>query len=151
MESYSVVPALNLESLVQHVNQFLAAQEWTRQAEKALTFELLTALASGAPAVVDMLRKVHKVQKVLRLINPYLPENERDSKWLILPSISTLESWRPALAAGKLPHKVKALPSSNPAQDFSAMLESFAKKSPAHEDFVKLVKQTLNGAYTFNF
>lgn len=151
MKTYQVMPVLNLESLVQHVNQFIAAQEWTRQAEKALTFELLSALASGAPAVVDTLRKVHKVQKILRLINPYLPENERDSKWLMLPSTSTLESWRISLNAGKLPHKIKALPSSNPAQDFAALLESFAKKSPAHSDFAAIVKDAMRKEYTFNF
>lgn len=149
--STSLILSPNLESVLRHVAQYLAARDWTKAAEKALTLEIMTIMTSPeAPILINALRKEKGAKRILSLINPYMPKEERDSNWLMLPCKATLDSWRPYLTQGKLPAKVKSLPG-NPSIEFAALLESFAKRSPAHEDFAKLVKRTLNGAYTFNF
>ena len=151
MES-SLIPCTDFAALAQHIAQYLAAKDWTRQAERQLTFELLSALAApDAATLINALRKQKGVKRILSLVNPYLPQADRDSNWLVIPCSATIDSWRPYLAQGKLPHKVKALPSSNPAQDFAALLESFAKKSPAHSDFAAIVKDAMRREYTFSF
>lgn len=147
----SLVTSLNLDSVMQHVRQYLAARDWTKAAEKALTLEIMTVMLSPeAPILINALRKEKGARRILSLVNPYIPREERDSEWLMLPSKSVLDSWRPALAMGKLPVKVKSLPG-NPAIEFSALLDSFAKRSPAHDDFVKLIKDAMRKEYTFNF
>lgn len=147
----SLITSLNLDSILRHVQQYLAARDWTKAAEKALTLEIMSAMISpDAPILINALRKEKGARKILSLINPYIPKEERDSDWLMLPSKPVLDSWRPALAAGKLPVKVKSLPG-NPSIEFSTLLDSFAKRSPAHEDFVKLIKDAMRKEYTFTF
>lgn len=147
----SPVLSFNLDSVLRHVQQYLAARDWTKAAEKALTLEIMSIMVSPeAPVLLNALRKEKGARKILSLVNPYIPREERDSEWLMLPCAETLDSWRPALAAGKLPAKVKSLPG-NPALEFSAMLDSFAKRSPAHSDFVALVKEAMRKEYTFSF
>ena len=149
--STALTVSLNIESVLRHVAQYLAARDWTKAAEKAITMEIMTAMLSPeASILINALRKEKGAKRILSLINPYIPKEERDSNWLMLPCKATLDSWRPALAAGKLPGKVKSLPG-NPSAEFSAMLESFAKRSPAHNDFAVLVKDAMRKEYTFNF
>lgn len=147
----SLITSLNLDSILRHVQQYLAARDWTKQAERALTLEIMSVMVSPeAPILINALRKEKGARRILSLINPYIPKEERDSDWLVLPCKATLDSWRAPLAAGKLPSKVKSLPG-NPSTEFSALLDSFAKRSPAHEDFAKLVKDAMRREYTFNF